>query len=91
VVEWQTRKLEVLVGASPWGFKSPLAHHRCEGCGPRPIPDGARFAPAAAAAPSVPGAGTPAGVASDVVWFLALALAAMVAVGLTVLARSRRR
>lgn len=44
MVEWQTRKLEVLVGESPWGFKSPLAHHDVKSVGPVREQDGARFA-----------------------------------------------
>ena len=28
MAEWQTRKAQDLVGAIPWGFKSPLSHHR---------------------------------------------------------------
>ena len=24
---WQTRKIQDLVGATPWGFESPLRHH----------------------------------------------------------------
>jgi hypothetical protein len=28
VAEWQTRKAQDLVEATPWGFKSPLSHQQ---------------------------------------------------------------